>query len=111
MEDIQRKAKLIAVTLLMYGCATPHVVDVNQLNDKNLSCNEIRMQIKEAKRFEKEARSERTVNGKNVAAAILFWPALLGTYANTEEAIKAAKEREQNLMALYDKKKCQQSDG
>ena len=94
-------------TIGLYGCATPHVVQTKKIGDKRLTCSKIEAQIEEANEFEKKARAERKVTGTNVAAAILFWPALLGTYSNTEEAIEAARERKQNLAKLYEKKKCQ----
>lgn len=93
-------------TLLLQGCATPHVVEVNKVTDTQLSCQQLLKEIDEAKQFEKKARDERKVTGKNVAAAVLFWPALLGTYSNTEEAIDAARERQKNLTDLYQRKSC-----
>ncbi|MES1965510.1 hypothetical protein M0N77_09280 [Psychrobacter sp. AH5] len=103
-----KKAILVlgAVVLLLQGCATPHVVQTKKVSDVNLSCQQILSEIEEAERFEKEARAERKATGKNVAAALLFWPALIGTYSNTEEAINAAKERRTNLTNLYGQKKC-----
>jgi hypothetical protein len=46
------------------------------------------------------------VTGTNVAAALLFWPGLIGTYANTEDAINATKERKENLLKLASAKNC-----
>lgn len=92
--------------VLLQGCATPHVVETVKVTDNKLSCDEILAEIEEANMFEKKARDERKVTGKNVAAAVLFWPALVGTYANTEEAIDAAKERREHLKKLYEKKNC-----
>lgn len=94
------------VALLIQGCATPHVVQTKKVSDVNLSCQQILSEIAEAEKFEQEARAERKATGKNVAAALLFWPALIGTYSNTEEAINAAKERRTNLTNLYGQKKC-----
>ena len=39
-------------------------------------------------------------------AAILFWPAMLGTYKNTEDAIEAAKDRQRHLEKIAASKKC-----
>lgn len=97
-------ALLVAMSLA--GCASPVVVESKKVSDNNLTCGEIVAQIEEAESFEKKARDDRKVTGTNVAAAVLFWPALLGTYSNTEEAINAAKERKQHLTKLYEKKKC-----
>ena len=94
------------LAILLQGCATPHVVQTKKVSDVNLSCQQILNEITEADDFEQKARAERKVTGKNVAAAVLFWPALIGTYSNTEEAIDAAKERRTNLTNLYGQKKC-----
>ncbi len=109
--NIKVIALITCMALGMVGCATPHVVDTRQLGDKKLSCGEIEDQIDEADRFEQQARSERKITGRNVAAAVLFWPALLGTYVNTEDAIDAAKERKRYLHKSYEKKGCTTPSG
>ena len=95
-----------ALALAVSACATPQVVQVQQPGDRSMSCEQLRAGIEEANRFETEARSERGVTGTNVAAAILFWPALAGTYMNTEEAMDAAKARRDHLSALSREKNC-----
>jgi len=101
-----QKLAVVILVVMLGACATPHVVETRKVGDANLTCVQISKEILEAERFEKEARKERTVTGTNVAAAILFWPALIGTYSNTEEAINAAKERKENLLKLADSKGC-----
>lgn len=105
------KVKTLAIgataALLLQACATPHVVQTKKITDNQLSCEQLKAEIAEAEEFEKKARAERKVTGKNVAAAVFFWPALLGTYSNTEEAIDAAKERQSILTDIYQKKNCQ----
>lgn len=96
----------VLAALIVGGCATPEVVQVKQANDSDLSCQQIKGAYTEAQEFEAKARKERTVTGKNVAAAVFFWPALLGTYANTEEAINAAKDRQRHLEKLAEQKNC-----
>jgi hypothetical protein len=106
MKNIQKLALSVSVVALLSACATPTVVQPTQANDANLSCTDIKVQMSEAKRYEEEARSERGFTGKNVAAVLLFWPALIGTYMNTEDALRAARERQTNLMALSAQKHC-----
>lgn len=91
---------------LLAGCASPDVVDERQVTDQQLSCDELETEIEAAQRFEQAARDERGMTGTNAAAAVFFWPALLATYANTDEAIKAAEERQRHLMDIYDDKSC-----
>ena len=88
------------------GCATPTVVESKQSNDRMMSCDALKTAYGEAKDFESKARKERGVTGTNVAAAILFWPAMIGTYKNTEDAIEAAKERQRHLESIAAEKKC-----
>ena len=88
------------------GCASPIVVESKQSNDCIMSRDALKTAYGEAKDFESKARKERGVTGTNVAAAIFFWPAMLGTYKNTEDAIEAAKERQKHLESIAAEKKC-----
>ncbi|MDO4440680.1 MAG: hypothetical protein Q4B81_00680 [Moraxella sp.] len=97
---------VVGITAILSACATPHVVETTKINDHQLSCSQLKSEIAAAKKFEQEARDERKVTGKNVAAALFFIPALFATYANTEEAIDAAKERQAKLTDIYNKKQC-----
>jgi hypothetical protein len=45
-------------------------------------------------------------HGTNIAAAIFFWPAMLGTFKNTEDAIEAAKDKKRHLEKIAASKKC-----
>ena len=45
----------------------------------------------EAERFKVDAQKEKGMTGTNVAAVIFFWPAMIGTYSNANEAISAAE--------------------
>lgn len=96
-----------AIATALYGCATPHVVDEHKVGDQALSCSGIQEQIEEAARFEEKARDEKGVTGTNVAAAIFFWPAMVATYSNANDAIKAADERKRHLQSIYEKKRCE----
>ncbi len=97
---------VISVALLLSACATPTVVSPTRTSDVRMSCHEIAGAIEEAERFEQEAREDRGVTGLNVAAAVFFWPALAGTYYNTEEAIEAAEARQRYLIAMYEYREC-----
>ena len=95
-----------ATAAFLGGCASPTVVESKQSNDRMMSCDALKTAYGEAKDFESKARKERGVTGTNVAAAIFFWPAMLGTYKNTEDAIEAAKERQKHLESIAAEKKC-----
>jgi hypothetical protein len=67
------------------------------VSDSQLTYSQLLAATEEAKSFEREARGERGATGTNVAAAIFFWPGLIATYSNTEDAIEAATERQRHL--------------
>ena len=98
----------IAVTaaLVLSGCATPHVVQAVKTSDNTLTCAQLDTEMSDADRFRSDAQKEKGVTGTNVAAVILFWPAMIGTYSNANEAISAADTRKAHLVGLYAQKKC-----
>jgi hypothetical protein len=96
----------LVILALVTACARPEVVETRKVNDNQMTCDEIRSELEDARKFEEAARDERGVTGTNVAAALLFWPALLVTQANASEAIDAARERRDVLVELSDKKNC-----
>ena len=96
----------VLATTTLFGCATPTVVQTKQSNDSSMSCAQLKTAYSEALDFETKARKERGVTGTNIAAAILFWPAMIGTYKNTEEAIDAAKDRQKHIEKLAVDKRC-----
>lgn len=91
---------------LLTACANPEVVRVQEPRDYKLTCTELEREMEEAQKFKERAQDEKGVTGKNAAAAVLFWPALLGTYSNVEEATDAAEDRQDHLMAIYEDKGC-----
>ncbi|MDO9612532.1 MAG: hypothetical protein Q7J33_11945 [Serpentinimonas sp.] len=97
---------LVAAAAFVSACATPAVVQTVQPRDAELSCAQIGAALAEARSYETKARAERGVTGTNVAAAIFFWPAMIGTYKNTEEAINAARERQNHLQVLASRQNC-----
>lgn len=91
---------------LLVGCATPEVVPVRKISDADLPCSALKEQLEEAKEFEKKAGEERTATGGNVARALIFWPALVGTYVNSGDALTAARARQDHLVGLINTKGC-----
>lgn len=97
---------VIFTVLFLAACSTPQVVEEKKVTDTKLSCSELRGEISKAEEFEKNARSKKGATGTNVAAALFFWPAMIATYKNADDAIAAAKARKNHLMAIYTKKAC-----
>lgn len=88
------------------GCATPHVVESVKQSDATLTCTQISEEIRQADRFRREAQKEKGMTGTNVAAVLFFWPAMIGTYSNANEAIAAADSRKVSLIGFFNQKKC-----
>ena len=86
--------------LFLTSCATPHVVDIIQPNDEQLSCIGLQNEIDELDKFIKEAESEKGVNWSNAV--------FHGTwiYENANQAIDAASQREIYLKEIMSKKNC-----
>lgn len=97
---------VLTAPAFLLACATPEVVSERQAGDTELSCAEIATEVREAEKFAEDARREKGVTGTNVAAGLIFWPALLVTYSNAEEAIDAADDRRDYLYELADAKRC-----
>lgn len=100
-----KKITLMLVVLLV-GCASPEVVPVKKVSDVDLPCAALKEQLEEAKEFEKKAAEERTATGANVARTIFFWPALVGTYVNSGDALTAARSRQDHLVTIMQVKGC-----
>ena len=98
----------ILFLLVVVGCASPTVVQSVKPGDAGLSCAQLQNEYADAERFKKEAAAEKGVTGGNVAR-VLFWPAIIGTYMNANEAIAAADNRMVNLNNLMSKANCQTS--
>lgn len=96
---------LIAVSFLA-GCASPTVVQSVKPGDAGLSCSQLQNEYSDTDRLKKEAESEKGVTGGNVAR-LLFWPSIVGTYMNANEAIAAADNRRVHLANLMTQKSCE----
>jgi len=106
---LNKSYRLAFGVVLMVGlsaCATPEIVATKQIGDKKMNCQQIEKELEQIKKIKTEADADRGVSGKNVAAAILFWPAIIGNQMNTSKAIEAANKRESYLVELYDAKNC-----
>jgi hypothetical protein len=105
--NIKMGLGLTLIGALMAGCATPTVTQTVKPGDNGLSCAQLQNEYADAERLRAEAEKEKTVTGGNVARAILFWPAILGTAANANEAIGAANTRKVHLANLMNAKDCE----
>jgi hypothetical protein len=97
-------ASMVAV---LAGCATPTVTQVVKPGDTGLNCAQLQNEYSDVNRLKKEADSEKSVTGGNVVRALFFWPAIIGTAMNANEAISAADNRTVHLSNLMRENKCE----
>ena len=95
-----------ALLLALGACATPHVVDIVQPNDEQLSCVGLQNEVDELEGFIEEAKSEKGVNWSNAGRLLVFPIGIWATYENAGEAINAANQREVYLRGIMSKKNC-----
>ena len=96
--------------ILLNSCAKPTVVNVTLPKDNELNCEKLENGVADAQEFRRQAIAVTGNTGKNQAAAILFWPALMMTYVNAAEAILAANERSIHLINIMQDKNCKNLD-
>jgi hypothetical protein len=83
------------------------VTQVVKPGDPGLSCAQLQNEYTDVQRLKKVAEEEKGVTGGNVARALLFWPAIIGTAMNANEAIAAADNRSVHLSNLMAQIKCE----
>lgn len=96
----------VAVASLV-GCASPTVTQSVKAGDTGLSCAQLQNDFQDAEALKVEAEKAKGFTGGNVVRALFFWPAILGSYSNANEAIAAADSRKVNLANIMNQKKCQ----
>lgn len=100
------RSKLAALSsTLLCACASPTVVQSVKPGDSGLSCAQLQNEYADADNLKKEAGDVKGVTGGNVAR-LLFWPSIIGTYMNANEAIAAADNRKVHLVNQMNQKNC-----
>jgi len=102
--------KLLVILLtgfvFLNSCATPTVVDSIMPGDEELNCGQLKNAVAEAQRFIKEAEGVKGGTGENITRGIFFWPAIIQSYSNANEAIAAANTRKVHLFNIMRQKNC-----
>ena len=101
---------LVLSFVLLISCAKPTVVNIVLPDDNKLNCEKLENSVADAQEFRRKALAVVGNTGKNQAAALLFWPALMMTYLNASEAIVAANERTVHLINIMQDKNCTNVD-
>ena len=96
--------------ILLNSCAKPTVVNVTLPKDNELNCEKLEDALADAQAFREKAYRATGATVDNQLRGLLFWPALMMTYANAQEAIIAASERSVHLINIMQKKNCKNLD-
>lgn len=100
------KLSAISTAIFLTACASPIVVQSMKPGDTGLTCGQLQNEYADANRYKETAEQEKTVTGNNVLRALFFWPAILGTASNANEAIAAADSRKVHLANQMARKNC-----
>lgn len=106
-----KMAASVALAGMLAACASPAVVQSVKAGDNGLTCAQLQNDFQDADKARADADKEKGMTGGNVVRAILFWPAILGSFSNANEAIAAADARKVNLSNLMSQKGCQVPGG
>ena len=102
--------KLLVILLtgffFLNSCAKPTVVESIMPGDNELNCGQLKNAVAEAQRFIKEAEGVKGGTGENITRGIFFWPAIIQSYSNANEAIAAANTRKVHLFNIMRRKNC-----
>lgn len=88
------------------GCATSDKIQVVQMGDNSLNCEQLKIEVAKLDTAQKDIDSKKGMTGTNVAAALFWIPGLAYTYYDAGQATKAIADRKSHLTALYNNKKC-----
>ncbi|MDO9236217.1 MAG: hypothetical protein Q7U28_09330 [Aquabacterium sp.] len=97
---------LLVAAAMMQGCATSEKIQSVQLGDDQLTCAQIKGEFTKLDKATADIEAKKTVNGTNVAAALLWLPGLAYTFYDAGEASRLISDRRSNLSAVANKKRC-----
>lgn len=101
-------AALCVAMFATSACTTTQKVSVTQPGDRMLTCTQLREQFAELDAITKDGQRDQSVNVANVAALVVFWPAIAGNYLSARDAMQLASDRKTHLMVYYTEKNCDQ---
>lgn len=92
--------------LALTACTTTEKVNVMQPGDSAMTCAQLKEEFARLDAVKRDAQSDKGVNGANVAAVLLFWPAAAGNYLNARDAEQLVEQRRTHLMTFYNNRQC-----
>lgn len=99
-----RWAILSGFLLTSLGCATSQKIQVEQIGDSNLSCDQLQQELKRLEQSQADIDSKKGLTGTNVAAALFWLPGLAYTYYDAGQATELIIARKSYISGLYNKK-------
>ena len=78
--------------IVLNSCAKPTVLNITLPEDEKSSCEKLEKGVANAQDFRRKALAVTGNTAQNQVRGFLFWPALMMTYVNAQEAIVAANE-------------------
>ena len=93
--------------ILLNSCAKPTVLNITLPEDEKSSCEKLEKGVANAQDFRRKALAVTGNTAQNQVRGFLFWPALMMTYVNAQEAIVAANERTVHLINIMQDKNCE----
>ena len=74
MNTVSRFAFIAFALALISACSTPKVIDATKLSDRDLSCESLKDEFKQAEKAKKDAEDVKGVTGTNTLAALFLAP-------------------------------------
>lgn len=96
----------VGAALLAAGCASPKVVQSVQPADSQLSCEGLQKELDEAEKLRAGAEGSLGSTGGQIVTGMLFFPALLVSHENRNNALNAAEVRKAHLAGLMSQRNC-----
>ena len=94
----------LTIAALVSGCATSPKVQVVQAGDHQLSKTQLLAEIDKLNETDQKINKKKGVTGTNVAAGLFFWPGLIYTQMDANDARKLVSQRRTHLTTLYGQK-------
>lgn len=94
------------LSILLAGCVSTRTISEKQIGDSQLGCAELADRVGELNALKAYSEKESGVSGKNVAAALFFWPAIIGNQMNAGDNIESINKRKTTLVGHYEERKC-----
>ena len=71
------------ILMFIASCATPKAMDVRQVNDYVMSCDELMLAFEQADLSEDEAHAEKGTTDGNILSGLFFFPAYFVSYGTS----------------------------